>query len=269
MTNHLHLVLKTPRANLAKGMQLLLSSYANWWTRRHRLGGHLFQGRYRTELVEDETYLWVLTRYVHLNPVRAGMVLRPEQWAWSSYPGYAFRRCRFDWVAHEQLLAVWSGEFGRTDPEASYRRFVEAGISEPPQAPWTQARHNWILGSERFVDRLRIMIQGRAPRDLRREERVLQGVELEQVIQTVCRHYRVGRTELARRGSRNPARAALAFLAREYTQATLAELVPVLGLSRPESVPNLTKRFSTWLAGPTDARENLKKLRRQLGLRNN
>ena len=70
-------------------------------------------------------------------------------------------------------------------------------------------------------------------------------------------------------GCTNPARAALAFLAREYTQATLAELVPVLGLSRPESVPNLTKRFSTWLAGPTDARENRKKLRRQLGLGNN
>ena len=52
MTNHLHLVLKTPRANLSRGMQLLLSSYANWWTRRHQAGGHLFQGRFRTELVE-------------------------------------------------------------------------------------------------------------------------------------------------------------------------------------------------------------------------
>ena len=70
LTNHLHLVLKTPRPNLAKGMQLFLSSYANGWARRHRHCGHLFQGRYRTELVEDETYLWVLTRYVHLNPVR-------------------------------------------------------------------------------------------------------------------------------------------------------------------------------------------------------
>ena len=57
------LVLKTPRPNLAKGMQLFLSSYANGWARRHRHCGHLFQGRYRTELVEDETYLWVLTRY--------------------------------------------------------------------------------------------------------------------------------------------------------------------------------------------------------------
>ena len=52
MTNHLHLVLKTPRANLSRGMQLLLSSYANWWARRHQAGGHLFQGRFRTELVE-------------------------------------------------------------------------------------------------------------------------------------------------------------------------------------------------------------------------
>ncbi len=55
MPNHLHLVLKTPRANLSKGMQLLLSSYTNWWARRHEAGGHLFQGRFRTELVEDET----------------------------------------------------------------------------------------------------------------------------------------------------------------------------------------------------------------------
>jgi putative transposase len=57
MTNHLHLVLKTPRANLATGMQLFLSSYATWWARRHRACEHLLQGRYRTELVEDETYL--------------------------------------------------------------------------------------------------------------------------------------------------------------------------------------------------------------------
>ena len=100
MTNHLHLVLKTPRANLSKGMQLLLSSYANWWARRHHSGGHLFQGRFRAELVEDETYLWVLTRYVHLNPVRAGIAARPELWPWSSSPGYAYRN-RFDWVAYE------------------------------------------------------------------------------------------------------------------------------------------------------------------------
>ena len=106
LTNHLHLVLKTPRPNLAKGMQLFLSSYANGWARRHRHCGHLFQSRYPTELVEDETYLWVLTRYVHLKPVRAGLSATPEAWIWSSCPGYFRRRDRLYWVAYDALLAA-------------------------------------------------------------------------------------------------------------------------------------------------------------------
>jgi putative transposase len=87
LSNHLHVVLKTPQPNLARGMQGFLSAYANAWARRHRFCGHVFQGRYRTELVEDETYLWTVTRYVHLNPIRARLVQHPAAWRWSSYPG--------------------------------------------------------------------------------------------------------------------------------------------------------------------------------------
>jgi putative transposase len=61
----------------------VLSSYANAWARRHRFVGDVFQGRYRTEFVEDETYLWMLSRYVHLNPVRAGLATEPAPWPWS------------------------------------------------------------------------------------------------------------------------------------------------------------------------------------------
>ena len=74
MENHLHLLLKTPRPNLARGMQQFLSSYAIWHGRRHRRVGHLFQGRYRAELIEDESYYWTVSRYIHPNPVRAGLV---------------------------------------------------------------------------------------------------------------------------------------------------------------------------------------------------
>ena len=77
MSNHLQVVLKTPQPNLSRGMQSFLSGYANGWSRRHRFSGHVFQGRYRTELVEDETYLWTVTRYVHLNPVRGLLVDHP------------------------------------------------------------------------------------------------------------------------------------------------------------------------------------------------
>ena len=87
--------------------------------------GHLFQGRYRTELVEDETYLWVLTRYVHLNPVRAGLSATPEAWIWSSCPGYFRRRDRLDWVAYDALLAAWAassdGPIRRHPTVASWR----------------------------------------------------------------------------------------------------------------------------------------------------
>ena len=122
MPNHLHIVLKTPQPNLSRGMQSFLSGYANGWSRRHRFSGHVFQGRYRTELVEDETYLWTVTRYVHLNPVRGGLVEHPAAWAWSSYPGYAHRGRRLEWVAYDELLASWAGAFGGPDPAAAYRR---------------------------------------------------------------------------------------------------------------------------------------------------
>ena len=148
MSNHLHVVLKTPEPNLSRGMQSFLSAYANGWSRRHRFSGHVFQGRYRTELVEDETYLWTVTRYVHLNPVRAGIVKHPAAWAWSSYPGYARRGRRLEWVAYDELLASWSGAFGGPDPAKAYRRYVTAGLSERPESPWKQAYHGWILEVE-------------------------------------------------------------------------------------------------------------------------
>jgi REP element-mobilizing transposase RayT len=104
LSNHFHLVLKTPRPNLARGMQAFLSAYANAWARRHRFCGHVFQGRYRTESVEDETYLWTVTRYMHLNPVRARLVEHPAAWPWSSYPGYAQGGRRLEWVAYDELI---------------------------------------------------------------------------------------------------------------------------------------------------------------------
>ena len=157
LSNHLHVVLKTPQPNLARGMQTFLSVYANAWARRHRFCGHVFQGRYRTELVEDETYLWTVTRYVHLNPVRARLVEHPAAWRWSSYPGYAHRGRRLEWVASDELLASWEGEFGGSDAAATYRRYVTAGLAEPPESPWRDAYQGWLLGSGGFVDRVRAM----------------------------------------------------------------------------------------------------------------
>jgi putative transposase len=85
MTNHYHLLIETVEANLSAGMRQLNGLYTQRFNRRHDLVGHLFQGRYKAILVQKETYLLELSRYVVLNPVRAKMVLLPEEWGWSSY----------------------------------------------------------------------------------------------------------------------------------------------------------------------------------------
>ncbi len=264
LTNHLHVVLKTPEPNLARGMQTFLSSYANAWARRHRFAGHVFQGRYRTEMIEDETYLWTVTRYVHLNPVRARLVDHPADWPWSSYPGYAHRRRRVEWVAYDELWASWAGEFGGSDPAGAYRRYVTAGLSEPPGSPWSEAHHGWVLGSPDFVARLRERVSGDPPAEPRRESRQIRGVELGTVREVVCGAYQLEPSALSRRGSRHEARAALAYLARQHTEATNLELARVLGVSRPDCVPNLTRRFAGWLTGRPEIRERLRELEDQL-----
>jgi REP element-mobilizing transposase RayT len=87
-------------------MQYWLSGYANWWCRRHGHDGYLFQGRFKRELVEDDTYFWSVSRCIHLNPVRAGLVDHPAEWPWSSYAGYAHRRRRVARACNDTLLSA-------------------------------------------------------------------------------------------------------------------------------------------------------------------
>jgi SAM-dependent methyltransferase len=90
-------------------MQYLTSGYANWCGRRHRRPGHTFQGRFKSELIEDESYFWTVSRYIHLNPVRGKrpLAVHPRDWPWSSYSGYDRRRRRVEWVAYDALYSAW------------------------------------------------------------------------------------------------------------------------------------------------------------------
>jgi putative transposase len=249
MSNHLHVFLKTPRANLGRGMQRFLSSYAHWCLRRRRRAGHLFQGRYKADLIEDEAYYWTVSRYIHLNPVRARLVAHPSDWAWSSYPGYASRKFRRPWVAHEALLNAWGGEYGGKNPAAAYRRFVEAGIAQPPASPFREAFGGWVLGSERFVARLRgLSVPAADPPTP--EARQLSGLDAEVVCAIVTEYFGLEPSALRRWHDRGmiDLRSMAAWLCRRYSEAPLRELALRFGLSRADSVPNLTRRFEAALS---------------------
>ena len=106
MNNHDHLFLETPQANLSAGMQYLNGSYTSYFNRRYRRAGHLFQGRYQAQLVEEEGYYLEVSRYIHLNPVRAGCVERAERYLWSSYPGYHNPRRAIAWTTYISYRAI-------------------------------------------------------------------------------------------------------------------------------------------------------------------
>ena len=154
MENHLHLLLKTPRPNLARGMQQFLSSYAIWHGRRHRRVGHLFQGRYRAELIEDESYYWTVSRYIHLNPVRARLVEAGRM--------AVVELSRLCQAVPPPALGGPRGPAVGLAWRARWNRFsaclpaVRGGRSEESSSsPFREAFGGWVLGSERFVARLR------------------------------------------------------------------------------------------------------------------
>jgi hypothetical protein len=179
--------------------------------------------------------------------VRAGLVSRPEQWEWSSYPGYRDARRAQPWVAHDVMLAAWQGDQGGRDPRRAYARFVEGGLADPPPPPFREAVGGWILGSERFVARLRSQVGSIASTRALAEARQLAALDPKRVFAAVAEFYGVEATSLSRRNDPHVARAVAAWLCRRHTEASLRELADFLGLSRADSVPNLTRRLEARL----------------------
>ena len=156
MTNHYHLVIETPDGNLSKGMRQLNGVYTQRSNRRHGRDGHLFQGRYKAILVDGDAYLLELTRYVVLNPVRAGMVALPGDWRWSSYLDMLGEREPPAWLATDGLLAQFSTR--RREAVRRYVEFVARGIAE--ESIWRDLSRQIYLGDDAFVKRMQARCEG-------------------------------------------------------------------------------------------------------------
>lgn len=154
MSNHYHLLIETPEANLAKGMRQLNGVYTQRFNRLHGRVGHVFQGRYKAVLVERDSYLLELARYIVLNPLRAGMVKRLEDWPWSSYLATCGQAVASEWLQTDWILA----QFGRQRASAirKYVAFVHEGARLP--SVWTQLQGQIYLGSESFVKKMQAQI---------------------------------------------------------------------------------------------------------------
>jgi putative transposase len=148
MANHYHLLIETPKANLSIGMRQLNGVFTQSFNRRHKRVGHLFQGRFKAVLVEKESYLLELCRYVVLNPVRVKGGTKTAAWKWSSYRATAGLASVPEFLSTDWLLE----QFGKNRRVAQkrYREFVRDGITN---RPWDQLKGQIYLGSDKFIER--------------------------------------------------------------------------------------------------------------------
>ncbi|NOZ52356.1 MAG: addiction module toxin RelE [Gammaproteobacteria bacterium] len=154
MSNHYHLLIETPNSNLAKGMRHLNGVYTQRYNRLHKRVGHVFQGRYKAILVQKESYLLELARYIVLNPVRVRMVRSAKDWEWSSYRATAGLSNVYPWLTTDWILASFSRK--KQNAIQQYRVFVSQGRNQPK--PWEKLRNQIYLGDEQFINKLQCKI---------------------------------------------------------------------------------------------------------------
>jgi len=150
MDNHYHLLLETPSGNLSQIMRHINGAYTTYFNVKRRRSGHLFQGRYQAILVEMDEYAKELSRYLHLNPVRAKMVQTPEAYAWSSYRYYIGRQKPAKWLCRDFIL----GYFGQKVPAAqkAYQKFVSTFVNQEYDSPLDEVVSSTLLGSPDFIE---------------------------------------------------------------------------------------------------------------------
>ena len=214
MDNHYHLMIETPLGNLSRGMRQLNGLTTQRFNRRHERVGHLYQGRYKAILVERDSYLLELCRYVVLNPVRAGMVSSATRYRWSSFRATAGRAAAPPWLTTDWLLSQFGAR--RRRAQERYVAFVAEGRGQP--APWPELIGQVVLGRPRFVGKLRPRLEATAALgEVPRAQRLLARPSLDSVL---------GARPPRSRSERNR-RIAEAHLRHRYT---LAEIGRHLGL---------------------------------------
>jgi len=210
MNNHLHLAVQVKELPLSRIMQNLGFRYTQYFNRRYKKTGHLFQGRYKALLIDADNYLLELMRYIHLNPIRACIVARPESYSWSSHRAYLGLE-KPPWLTTDWII----GQF--TNAEC-YQSFIEDGMEEGYRKEFHAGSFEGrALGDDRFIEEA-----------LSQAEEPARGkLSLETLIEAVCRAYGLSKTELASRSrvrQISEARAMAALLVRETEMLKMVEL---------------------------------------------
>lgn len=264
MDNHFHLYVRTPQADLSAGMHDLNSSYVSVFNRRHARCGPLFQGRFKAILVEHEHHDWELSRYIHLNPVRAKLAPRPEIYPWSSCAAYFNEKLAPEWLAWPDVLT----EHGPTLRAArrAYMQFLIDGVFEPPPSPLTDVHAGVLLGSPTFIDRMKAWLEDQLPdRNIPVARRLRKEPSIPQIIDTVATALGTAtETVTSPRVRNNLPRHIAIYLCQRLTRLTTTEIGRGFGNICGAAVCRTNRKLSDHMERDKDLRTQIQAIEKRL-----
>lgn len=252
MSNHFHLLVKTPLGNLQGFMRHFNISYTSYYNWKHNQRGHLYQGRYKSFLVDADNYLLEVSRYIHLNPVRVGYGSQISQdekmkylrdYPWSSYVGYISRERRRRFLKVEEVLAYWGGDNAKGREQ--YKEFVMEGVSGKTKNPLEKGVGHGIIGETEFIEKIReqYLQSDIRSRELPAVRRILAQVEPERIIRVTCEVFKVERGEILRKGCKEVGRGVLMEMLYRYGGMNQREIGELMGVDY-SAVSVMRKRLS-------------------------
>ncbi|MBF0458283.1 MAG: transposase [Nitrospirae bacterium] len=227
MDNHYHLILETPLGNLLKVMHGLNGRYTGYYNRRHSRVGHLFQGRYKGIIVDKDEYLVSLSRYIHLNPVRAGIVDKPEDYKWSSYLGFILTAKEEPWLEYSWVLSKF-GFIGKS-AKADYQKFVNQGMDKEDEK-LNDLYRTTILGGEKFTATIKKMVNAQQiNEEITGRERLMDMPKPDVILKAVSLYFDKDEFFVKKSGRNNIARKIAIYLIKSYSGLGNKEIGELFG----------------------------------------
>jgi putative transposase len=229
MGNHYHLLIQTQEDNLSIFMHYLGSAHASHIAKKG-WKGHVFAGRYKSICVDKEEYLLILSRYIHLNPVKAAMVEKPEDYRWSSYAYYIDEIKAPRWLKKEWLFEY----FGRdADSKVSYKEFVESDMESPSPYPDDRVVAQAVLGNQEFLTKVKKMLGEKSwPIDVVGSRLLRNDITQEEIYYKICEHFGLSNLKIGEQDNKKTCRRArklFIYSARIFSPSSNQEIAEMLG----------------------------------------
>ena len=263
MPNHYHILIQTPDGNISRCMRHINGVYTQRFNRVHGCDGPLFRGRYKSILVEAETYLLELLRYIHRNPLKAGLAERLDAYQWSSHKGYMSKAKKWDWLHKDFIFSMLSSD--KKDQRRKYREFVSKVDSEEIERIFKGKKLPSLIGSARFIDWIKEKYFNHKGHSEVPESKIL-APDKEIIKGLVCERYGIGEDELykSKRGVFNEPRNVAVYLIRVLRCEGLEEIGRDFDMTRYSSVSSVIERVKNQILKDRKFKKRLDAFRAEL-----